>query len=255
MTIRRLTRWFAVAAITVPGGCRDDHSPKLVFDATPPATSVRMLYPPDQCVLLSDTLQIMAVGEDASDSLTVTVDGRPLDVRRLELGWTAAEGPQRNQSRSKPLATSSERISEPLTRQVDVGLPVFVAAASLKGGEHRISVGSRRLRLLVRPPDDEADAPPDRPVFRLHPPAESPGRPVACSACHKSPENPDAPVLGEPQTPDACFSCHSPDDFELTHTHRVEALSACQMCHDPHGGTQAALLKDEPKVLCSTCHE
>ena len=255
MGIQRVTRWFALATVAIVGGCteheRQDEAPDTLA-STAPAT---VLYPPDPCVLSSETLQVVVVADGADGRRRLTLDGRSLDVRRLRLGWTLEGSSQQVQPPSSPSDGSSEGAGRLFPGRVAAGTPVLVATTSLEPGEHRVEASQRHVRVFVRPSARGAATPADWPVFHLHPPPMSPGRPVACFVCHEIVETPSGSVLRRPQMPDPCFSCHPADDFELIHTHRVDVLTACHMCHDPHGSTRPLLLRDDPKLLCSACHE
>ncbi len=195
-----------------------------------PLRKTGLLFPPDRCVVNSGEIQIAVVDRSGAEPRSLTLDGHSLEARTARLGWPPAE---------------------------TVKHSVLFAKASLAPGEHRIKVGDEIARMLIKPPNDGQPAPDGWRVYRPHPPPAEPKQPVECTTCHEITESGGAgeAVLGRPQTPDNCFQCHDASNFELDHTHRMESLSACHTCHDPHGGTRRWFLKDSRKKLCRLCHD
>ena len=76
-----------------------------------------------------------------------------------------------------------------------------------------------------------------------------------CKICHQNadPKQP-GPVLKK--GPAMCLDCH--EEFvgvmKRPHTH-APARAACTSCHNPHNAAFPKLLLQEPRVLCSSCHD
>jgi len=201
----------------------------------------------------SDTVQVVAVAGEVDPEPGLVLDGEPLVARRIRLkNWRNAVG--KDHTSTRPAQSAGGSIN-PSGGSVRAGGWALVATASLEPGEHVIAAGQQRVRVFAVRPNGGRAAPAGWPVFRPHPPAPVPGQSGACSACHEMTEAAAGPELSEPQMPDACFSCHTQDNFELIHAHRVEVLTACQMCHESHGGTAPSLLTDSAEILCAGCHE
>lgn len=219
-----------------PVGASKRIKPKTNPPTTAPARRT-LLYPPDKSVLGSNAVQMIAAIRDSGSSLTLTLDGKPLKVRRLHV---------------KRSANPADRSAgQPAGR----GKIALVATAKLSPGKHVIAVGSETTHVYVCPSNDRGDAPADWPKSRPHPPLSPSGKPTECQSCHQVKASDGGAVLGPVDELKVCFECHDLDTFKLVHTHRIESLAACRMCHDPHGGTTAALLIDKPKVLCAECHD
>ena len=193
---------------------------------------VTVMYPPDGCVLSPGTVQIVAiVGGDAAKA-TITLDGKPLEFRRMRV---TTSGKQAKRTAKNP--ANSERWA-------------LVATAVVASGKHVFAVGPRKVRISASPPKDGKGAAGDAPRYRPHP-----GQVANCALCHEMKKSDAGPVLGEAKEPDTCFACHDRDEFKLTHAHRIESLAACRMCHTPHGGTAKALLVGKAEALCTKCHD
>jgi len=193
---------------------------------------VTVMYPPDGCVLTPGTVQIVAIGGGDAAKATPTLDGKPLEFRRMRL---AAFGKQAEWAAKNPV--DSERWA-------------LVATARVASGQHVFAVGPQKVRVCASPPKDGKGAAGDTPRYRPHP-----GRVANCTSCHEMKKSDAGPVLGPAKEPDTCFACHDRDEFRLTHTHRIKSLAACRMCHTPHGGTSKALLVGKAEVLCTKCHD
>ena len=61
--------------------------------------------------------------------------------------------------------------------------------------------------------------------------------------------------VGELKDYTACFECHGAVEFDVTHSHPLEPLEHCPMCHALHGSSREGLLKAPVKQLCADCHE
>lgn len=78
----------------------------------------------------------------------------------------------------------------------------------------------------------------------------------ACSACHTPAGDPAQHHFELARPRDAlCTSCHRPGTSAKV-LHKPFEGSACQDCHDPHGGTtRNLLLEATPGELCGRCHQ
>jgi predicted CXXCH cytochrome family protein len=218
--------------------------------ATAPVNRLGILSPPDGCSLKSPALQIIAVTDRPGPAAKLTLDGKPLDTRAMRL--VRLQGSSSRPASGGLSAAATEASAG--TRQI--AHRVLVAAAEFTPGRHALEIGGRRVRVSVPGPGDADSGQPDWPAFRAHPPADESGKAPACRTCHDVTESASGPTLGGAREPECCFSCHPREEVEGLHPpHRIDVLSACRMCHAPHGATRPSLLKDEAKVLCTKCHE
>lgn len=86
----------------------------------------------------------------------------------------------------------------------------------------------------------------------IHYPAED-----ACDNCHEStgvshPSDSTGFTLMD-SSPALCFYCHE-EPTGLAHAHQPVASGHCLSCHDPHGSSEASLLKLGEQELCLGCH-
>lgn len=191
-----------------------------------------LFLPPDRSVIASDSVQIVAAVSDASRDAAITVDGEAIETQRIQLALSGG-------TKVKPGPKGPARPTA-----------VLVASATLAPGKHVVTVGARKVQFFVDTTEDRAKAPADWPTFRPHP-----GQVANCSLCHELKDTRDGQSLGPVREPKACFVCHDVDEFKLIHTHRVESLAACRMCHVSHGGTTKAALVGKLKPLCLKCHD
>ena len=112
----------------------------------------------------------------------------------------------------------------------------------LTPGLHTLEFGGQTLRFSVGPTAENFTA------FKTHPPA------AQCETCH-------AVRLGRwrfqrVSLASVCSQCHARETFQAKHTHEMQVLTDCQLCHNPHGSTaaQPAHLKLTPKAACNQCH-
>jgi len=128
--------------------------------------------------------------------------------------------------------------------------PLGVAQLELAPGKHRLAVGERSWEVLVV----EGDEPVPEGWHRaaVHAIDEDGDR---CAACHETQSSASGLVVGEAKSYKACLECHSAIEFEVIHSHPLEPLEHCQMCHGIHGAPEPALLKLPVKKLCDECHE
>lgn len=130
--------------------------------------------------------------------------------------------------------------------------PLYVAHVRLSPGLHELRIGEQRRRLVVALNEEEHDGPEDWPLLHRHEMNTNPNR---CGDCHANTKQLDRTVVGEVRSPDACLECHKPVDFEVTHSHPLEPIEHCEMCHALHGSTRKGLLKAPVKKLCADCHD
>ena len=130
--------------------------------------------------------------------------------------------------------------------------PLRVAHLRLSPGMHEIRIGDRRREVVVALNEDEHDAPKDWAVHRHH---EMNHTEQGCADCHQTAKQNGRITVGELKSYRACFECHESVDFDVTHSHPLEPIEHCQMCHALHGSTRKALLKAPVKKLCTDCHD
>ena len=132
--------------------------------------------------------------------------------------------------------------------------PLRVAHIHLSAGFNELKIDDQKLEVFVaRYPDDE-DAPAGWQTYKWHPVEETEGT-KRCSECHENNDRDGQVAVGELKGYKACFKCHKSVEFEATHSHPLEPLEHCQMCHAVHGSPHKALLKAPAKKLCAECHD
>jgi predicted CXXCH cytochrome family protein len=131
--------------------------------------------------------------------------------------------------------------------------PVRVSTLDLPPGRNELRVGEQRVELFVLDAPD-SPAPPDGwPRWRAHPLAGDGEK--RCEPCHELSRADNQVVLGKAKNHNACFRCHPSKDFPAQHSHPLEPIIHCQMCHATHGSTYPKLLKAPAKKLCNDCHD
>ena len=117
-----------------------------------------------------------------------------------------------------------------------------VATLELKltPGAHTFQLGDQSIRVVAGDGVDEGKP------FRAHPPVSN------CGACHTV-RNGRWRFL-RASLSNVCSQCHAKETFPARHTHAMDVLPDCQMCHDPHGSTAAAHLKMDRDAACRQCH-
>ncbi len=134
--------------------------------------------------------------------------------------------------------------------------PLRVWRLNLPPGLHALKIGSRPLEVFVADKVDHAGehgGPEGWEVCRSHP-IKGQGA-DRCGACHEIQQRDGRTSVGRLKSYQACFECHRSVDFDVTHSHPLEPIEHCQMCHQLHGSPRKALLKAPVKQLCAECHE
>lgn len=216
--------------------------------------AMRLLYPFDSTVLLTDAVQVIAIAKSLKSDLAITLDGQPMKLDRMQFSdsWLP-----RNRQALSPLPGKSNRASAGTTypapgKSEEV---VLLANATLAPGKHTIEADGLKALLFRSTVPDHHDAPVNWQVFRSHPAPAKSAKTMSCQSCHKMQSAQSDFLLGRAKTPDACQACHRLVDLRLIHAHVMDPLSDCSLCHDPHGTTWPSLLVDRKEKLCTKCHE
>lgn len=130
--------------------------------------------------------------------------------------------------------------------------PLRVAHVRLSPGMHEIRIGDRRREVVVALNEEEYDAPRDWAVYRHH---EMKHNEQGCADCHQTGKQNGRITVGELKSYEACFECHEPVDFDVIHSHPLDPIEHCEICHALHGSPRKALLKAPVKKLCADCHD
>jgi predicted CXXCH cytochrome family protein len=130
--------------------------------------------------------------------------------------------------------------------------PLHVAYVRLSPGMHELRIGQRQREIVVALNEEEHDGPEDWPILRRHEMNRFQDR---CGDCHETAKQDGRVVVGELKSYEACFECHEPVEFDVTHAHPLEPIEHCQMCHALHGSARKGLLKAPAKQLCLDCHD
>jgi predicted CXXCH cytochrome family protein len=130
--------------------------------------------------------------------------------------------------------------------------PVRVAHVGLEAGLHTIAIGPRRVQFSVALNGDEHEGPKEWPHYRRHPLGSDEDR---CVMCHETRRQGGQIVLGALKSYRACLDCHEQSEFDVAHSHPLQPLEPCQMCHALHGSKEKALLRAPAKQLCTKCHD
>jgi predicted CXXCH cytochrome family protein len=121
----------------------------------------------------------------------------------------------------------------------------LVADLELTAGMHELALESGpKVRVFV--PGGSAKAPDGWQPFRPHPPA------AQCDTCHSVTDG--AWAMKNAVTAESCATCHDLKSFPKSHTHTVEVLEECQLCHQPHGSKASFHLKFDKETACKQCH-
>ena len=130
--------------------------------------------------------------------------------------------------------------------------PLHVAHLRLSPGVHELQIGDRRREIVVALNEEEHDGPEDWAIHRHHKIGHEKNR---CADCHRTNRQDGRITVGALKSSETCFECHDPIDFDVTHSHPLEPIEHCQMCHALHGSTRKGLLKAPVKKLCAECHD
>ena len=121
---------------------------------------------------------------------------------------------------------------------------VLHARLKTAAGEHKLALvwagGTQEIRFYTgaQPPAGFA-------VFRRHPPTG-----VDCARCHELTRRGRFHFKGG----ESCLGCHQQDAFAKVHSHKVETLNECGLCHNAHGSTGKAHLLFSKETACKQCH-
>lgn len=77
---------------------------------------------------------------------------------------------------------------------------------------------------------------------------------VACSDCHNAHGSAGPAMMVRDSITDTCYTCHMEKRGPFVRNHQP-VQENCAICHNPHGTTNANLLKARPPFLCQQCHE
>lgn len=73
-----------------------------------------------------------------------------------------------------------------------------------------------------------------------------------CNDCHSNDKNVNAGLIVPKQ--ELCSVCHT-DFVEGDNVHGPVAVGDCLACHLPHSSNHTSLLKEDPDLICATCHQ
>lgn len=76
---------------------------------------------------------------------------------------------------------------------------------------------------------------------------------VTCSSCHNPHGSSGPKLLHKHTVNEGCYACHAEKRGPFLWEH-PPVSDSCTNCHTPHGSNNAALLKNRPPYLCSSCH-
>jgi len=186
---------------------------------------VEVIYPPDKAVLPSGDFDVICRGDDAR----LRVDGEPYR-------WEPFDPPVRVAHVSLYCGPNTLEIGP---KRVEV----FVAETA----------GPKRVEVFVAETAVRPGGPEGWPMWRKHPISGSGA--ARCGDCHEIEGRGDGVAVGRLAGYKACFECHKAVEFEAIHSHPLEPIESCQMCHSLHAAKEKALLKAPAKKLCDECHE
>ncbi len=88
-------------------------------------------------------------------------------------------------------------------------------------------------------------------IMRLSPTytAHTPYVEQTCAECHGNSFDMEA------VSSDVCLNCHEGAREQFRNMHGPVAFGACMWCHVPHESAFPALLKGEPRIVCTQCHD
>jgi len=199
---------------------------------------VRILRPLDKSVVGPGPVEIALVVPLGAGQETILLDGEKLPFPK------GPDSPAKNTEKPPRLA---DGLYHP---------PALVLVRPLSPGLHEVRFGEAKAQFFVCDDEGKKVPPKDWQRYIPHPPADL--KTLTCAACHGLAEDGRFTNMTSAfslEKPERCFDCHDPNEFSLTHRHRLEPLAFCQMCHDPHGATADHILKMTPEKACTLCHE
>lgn len=217
------------------------------------ALNAAILYPPDKAVIAAEESELIAIAKTAAGQPVIKLDGAPVALTRMEFAesWQG-KGKLIAPSAAKALAKLDAK-SPLLPDKSDKAL--WLGTVKLKPGSHVLALENGQTHLFRSTAADGSGGPSGWPLFHPHPGITDTNRPVECLSCHEVKAANPAPSLGRAKLPDTCQVCHPPVDLRLIHSHIMEPLANCLMCHDPHGTLFPSLLHDTKVKVCTQCHE
>ena len=218
-----------------------------------PGTNVALpviLWPADGCAVRVGTVQVVTVGRAGAGTPELRLDGQPLKLERFDFAPTWLSKPPRSASTKK----LTQAAASPLLRSRQ-DKTIWTTVATLSPGQHALELDAAKTRLLRLTSQDGTNAPSGWALWHPHPSPTKPEEPIQCASCHDVKTAATGTVIGRAKPPKNCFTCHNEVDLRLAHSHVLEPLSNCLMCHDPHGSTRPKLLIDTREKLCTQCHE
>jgi len=130
--------------------------------------------------------------------------------------------------------------------------PLHVARVRLSPGVYEFRIGDRQREIAVALNEDEHDGPEDWPIHRYHKIDRDKNR---CADCHRTRNEDDQITVGELKSHEACLECHNSIEFDVIHSHPLEPIQDCHMCHSLHNSVRKGLLRAPAKQLCAECHD
>jgi predicted CXXCH cytochrome family protein len=212
------------------------------------------MCPPDKAVVIAERVQLVVVTGLGSASPLITLDGQPINPARIELAEALAMlGNRISASSTNRVQAAGFACAVLLRDKSDKGL--LLATLTLKPGAHVLEVAGASTRLFRSMTTNLSDAPKGWLLFHPHPPAHDTSQPMDCQSCHEVRVAEAKSLLGRAKVPQTCQQCHGEVELRLIHSHIMEPLANCRMCHNPHGTSRPSLLINDQDKLCSQCHE
>lgn len=215
----------ALPALMSAGPDGKKSKPKVIKPHSTSAPALKgIACPSDRSLVSSKKVKIVATTDQAPAKRVLAIDGKAVEAKCMPI-------------RKPGLTKGRQRVA-------------LTVSVKLEPGEHTITLGNDKSRIWVPKSGGGDQSLPDWPKFRSHPPNSD-----NCRLYHAVKKGDDGPSLGPAKEPEVCFRCHEEDVFGLTHSHRLESLATCRLCHSVHGGPAKSLLIGEAKTLCLKCHD
>jgi predicted CXXCH cytochrome family protein len=195
-------------------------------------------------------VQVIAVGQTGAGAPALRLDGQPQKLEPLKFAPTWLSKPPRSAAAKK----LTQAAASPLLRNRQ-DKTLWTTVVSLSPGEHALELDAAKTRLMCLASPSSTNAPSGWTLWYPHPSPTKPEEPIQCASCHDVKPGDTGSVIGRAKPPQSCFTCHNEVDLRLTHSHVLEPLANCLMCHDPHGSPRPKLLIDTREKLCTQCHE